>query len=346
MSKLLNLTILLAFFVIILGAYTRLTDAGLGCPDWPGCYGFNAVPTNAQDIASAQLAYPNQPLQPEKAWNEMIHRYIAGLLGLLILIIFIVSGKQRQQLRLATALTLLVLFQAALGMWTVTMNLQPIIVMGHLLGGFSILSLLVLFRLRLSRPAMPPNLLTQPLNDLRHSERILPIHRQRLVRVQLYCVIALPVVIIQIALGGWTSSNYAAIVCTELPICNGDWLSRFNLNDVFSLSPVADTYQYGVRDTIARMNIHITHRIWAGVTIVYLLLTAYQLLKHQPERKIRFVAITLLVILCLQVSLGIANVLFLLPLGIAVAHNLVAAILLITLVTLLWFNQQQLQEVS
>ncbi|MFT7680576.1 MAG: cytochrome c oxidase assembly protein subunit 15 [Moritella dasanensis] len=345
MSKLLNLTILLAFVVIVLGAYTRLTEAGLGCPDWPGCYGFNTVPANAQDIASAQRAYPDQPLQPEKAWNEMIHRYIAGLLGLFILIIFIVSGKKRQQLGLATVLTLLVLFQAALGMWTVTMNLQPIIVMGHLLGGFSILSLLVLFRLRLSQPPMTPNLLTQPLNDLRHSARILPTHRQRLARIQLYCSIALAVVIVQIALGGWTSSNYAAIVCTEFPICNGDWLSRFNLNDVFSLSPAADTYQYGVRDTIARMNIHITHRIWAGVTIVYLLLTAYQLLKYQPERKIRFIAKALLVILCLQVSLGIANVLFQLPLGIAVAHNLVAAILLITLVTLLWFNQQQLQEV-
>lgn len=344
MSKLLNLTILLAFLVIALGAYTRLTDAGLGCPDWPGCYGFNSVPANAQDIASAQQAYPDQPLHAEKAWNEMIHRYIAGLLGLLILIIFIISGKQRQQFRLATILTLLVLFQAALGMWTVTMNLQPIIVMGHLLGGFSILSLLVLFRLRLSRPTAVHQL-TQPLNILGHSNRILPIHRQQLARVQLYCCIALPIVIIQIALGGWTSSNYAAIVCTEFPICNGDWLSRFNLSDVFSLSPMAETYQYGVRDTIARMNIHITHRIWAGVTILYLLLIIYQLLKHQPERKIRVITKTLLVILCLQVSLGIANVMFQLPLGIAVAHNLVAAILLITLVTLLWFNQQQLQEV-
>jgi cytochrome c oxidase assembly protein subunit 15 len=344
MQKLLNLTIVLAFIVITLGAYTRLTDAGLGCPDWPGCYGFNAVPANAQDIASAQKAYPDNPLHVGKAWNEMIHRYIAGLLGIFILIIFIVSGKQKQQLRLATTLILLVLFQAALGMWTVTMNLQPIIVMGHLLGGFSILSLLILFRLRLSQPPMTPSLLTQPSSE--HQQGlILPLHRQRLARVQLYCAIALPIVIIQIALGGWTSSNYAAIVCTELPICNGDWLSRFDLNDVFSLSPVADTYQYGVRDTIARMNIHITHRLWAGVTIIYLLLTTYQLLKHQTERKIRVIAIALLVVLCLQVSLGIANVLFQLPLGIAVAHNLVAAILLITLITLLWFNQQQLQEV-
>lgn len=345
MPKLLNLTIMLAFIVIILGAYTRLTDAGLGCPDWPGCYGFNIVPANAQDIASAQQAYPDKPLHAGKAWNEMIHRYIAGLLGIFILIIFILSGKQKQQLRLATALILLVLFQAALGMWTVTMNLQPIIVMGHLLGGFSILSLLILFRLRLSRPTMTPNLLTQSLDNQSQQTLILPLHRQRLARVQLYCAIALPIVIIQIALGGWTSSNYAAIVCTELPICNGDWLSRFDLNDVFSLSPIADTYQYGVRDTIARMNIHITHRIWAGVTIIYLLLTTYQLLKHQVEKKIRVIAIALLIILCLQVSLGIANVLFQLPLGIAVAHNLVAAILLITLITLLWFNQQQLQEV-
>jgi len=333
----------LAFLVIALGAYTRLTDAGLGCPDWPGCYGFNTVPANAQDIALAQQAYPDKPLHVEKAWNEMVHRYIAGLLGSFILLIFIVCGRKKQHVRLATVLILLVLFQAALGMWTVTMNLKPIIVVGHLLGGFSILALLVLLRLRLAKTTMTATLLFPPLNKVSHN--ILPIHRQQLARVQLYCCIALPIVIIQIALGGWTSSNYAAIVCTEFPICNGDWLSRFNLNDVFSLSPVAETYQYGVRDTIARINIHVTHRIWAGVTIIYLLITAYQLLKHQPERKIRLIAKILLVILSLQVSLGIANVMFQLPLSIAVAHNLVAAILLITLVTLLWFNQQQLQEV-
>ncbi|SGY92051.1 Hypothetical cytochrome c oxidase assembly protein [Moritella viscosa] len=341
MSKLLNLTILLAFLVIALGAYTRLTDAGLGCPDWPGCYGFNSVPANAQDIATAQLAYPDKPLHTEKAWNEMIHRYIAGLLGVLILLIFITCGKRKQQVPLATLLILLVLFQAVLGMWTVTMNLQPIIVMGHLLGGFSILALLVLLQLRLSNTRGTPIQPAQALNNT----LILPTQRQRLMRVQLYCGIALPILIIQIALGGWTSSNYAAIVCTEFPICNGDWFSRFNLNDVFSLSPVAETYQYGVRDTIARMNIHVTHRIWAVVTFVFLLLTTYQLFKYQPEKKIRLTAKVLIIILCLQVSLGIANVFFQLPLSIAVAHNLVAAILLITLVTLLWLNQQQLQEV-
>jgi len=341
MSKLLNLTILLAFLVIALGAYTRLTDAGLGCPDWPGCYGFNSVPANAQDIATAQLAYPDKPLHTEKAWNEMIHRYIAGILGMLILLIFITCGKRKQQVPLATLLILLVLFQAVLGMWTVTMNLQPIIVMGHLLGGFSILALLVLLQLRLSNTRGTPIQPAQALNNT----LILPTQRQRLMRVQLYCGIALPILIIQIALGGWTSSNYAAIVCTEFPICNGDWFSRFNLNDVFSLSPVAETYQYGVRDTIARMNIHVTHRIWAVVTFVFLLLTTYQLFKYQPEKKIRLTAKVLIIILCLQVSLGIANVFFQLPLSIAVAHNLVAAILLITLVTLLWLNQQQLQEV-
>ncbi|KXO14118.1 Heme A synthase, cytochrome oxidase biogenesis protein Cox15-CtaA [Moritella sp. JT01] len=341
MSKLLNLTILLAFLVIALGAYTRLTDAGLGCPDWPGCYGFNSVPANAKDIASAQLAYPDKPLHTEKAWNEMIHRYIAGLLGMLILLIFITCGKRKQHVPLATLLVLLVLFQAALGMWTVTMNLQPIIVMGHLLGGFSILTLLVLLRLRLSNIKGTLIQATQTLNN----KVILPTQRQRLMRIQLYCGIALPILIIQIALGGWTSSNYAAIVCTEFPICNGDWLSRFDFSDVFSLSPLAETYQYGVRDTIARMNIHITHRIWAGVTFIFLLLTAYQLFKSQPEKKIRLTAKVLVIVLCVQVSLGVANVFFQLPLSIAVAHNLVAAILLITLVTLLWLNQQQLQEV-
>lgn len=334
MLKLINLTILLALLVIALGAYTRLTDAGLGCPDWPGCYGFNVVPQTSQEIAAAQQAYPNNPVNTDKAWNEMIHRYIAALLGLMIMVIFMLCAKRRKHLMLATSLTLLVLFQAALGMWTVTLNLQPIIVMGHLLGGFSILVLLVLFRLRLSSSAqaqIPPNNMPK-------------IHAQRLAIIHKFCSFALPILIIQITLGGWTSSNYAAIVCTEFPFCNGDWSSQFSLRDVFSLSPVADNYQYGVRDAIARMNIHITHRLWAVVTLLYLFSAGCLLLKHQPTKKIKMMAIALLLILLLQVSLGIANVYFQLPIAVAVAHNLVAALLLITLIALLWFNQQQLQE--
>jgi cytochrome c oxidase assembly protein subunit 15 len=338
MLKLINVTMLLALLVIALGAYTRLTDAGLGCPDWPGCYGFNVVPQTSQDIAYAQQAYPDNPVNTDKAWNEMIHRYVAALLGLMIMIIFMLCASQKKHLALATSLALLVLFQAALGMWTVTLNLQPIIVMGHLLGGFSILALLALFRLRLYSLVPVKNNPTPNINIIPKK------HAQRLSRIHTFCSIALPILIIQIALGGWTSSNYAAIVCTEFPFCNGDWLSQFSLRDVFSFSPVADSYQYGVRDATARMNIHITHRIWAVITLLYLFSAACLLLKHQPAKKIKMMAIALLLILLLQVSLGVANVYFQLPIAVAVAHNLVAALLLITLIALLWFNQQQLQE--
>ncbi|MFT5880084.1 MAG: cytochrome c oxidase assembly protein subunit 15 [Moritella sp.] len=332
MLKLINVTMLLALLVIALGAYTRLTDAGLGCPDWPGCYGFNVVPQTSQDITAAQQAYPDNPVNTDKAWNEMIHRYVAALLGLMIMIIFMRCARQKKHLALATSLALLVLFQAALGMWTVTLNLRPIIVMGHLLGGFSLLALLALFRLRLSVPVQSNTNIIQKKQG------------KRLARIHIFCSISLPILIIQIALGGWTSSNYAAIVCTEFPFCNGDWPSQFSLRDVFSLSPIADSYQYGVRDAIARMNIHITHRLWAVITLLYLLSAACLLLKHRPTKKIKMVAIILILILFLQVSLGVANVYFQLPIAVAVAHNLVAALLLITLIALLWFNQQQLQE--
>ena len=153
MRAFVKFSIILTLCVIIMGAYTRLTDAGLGCPDWPGCYGFLTVPTQAEQVAQAQQLFPDAPLENQKAWNEMIHRYIAGILGIVILIIAIwsllrVRHNPAQPVKLPLFLLVLVTFQAALGMWTVTMNLQPFIVMGHLLGGFSTLCLLYLLSLR------------------------------------------------------------------------------------------------------------------------------------------------------------------------------------------------------
>ena len=334
MQKLVNITLFLALLVIALGAYTRLTEAGLGCPDWPGCYGFNSVPSTQQELASARLAFPEQAFDSSKAWNEMIHRYAAGLLGLLILALFFISARLNRQLPLTSLLLVLVLFQALLGMWTVTRNLQPIIVMGHLLGGFSILALLSLLRLRIAAPTMQASGELARLTNFPHQQR------SQLVRIQGYCLLALPILIIQIALGGWTSSNYAAIVCTEFPICNGDWQHSFNLNDVFSMSPEAASYQYGVRDGIARMNIHISHRLWAIVTSIYLVGCVIKLLCQRPPQAIAHAGQILILLLALQVSLGIANVYFQLPIAIAVAHNITAAMLLLSLIKLLWLQQQ------
>jgi len=328
MSKLVNAALILALLVIALGAYTRLTDAGLGCPDWPGCYGFNIVPSSENDLNIAQQAFPNQPIEVHKAWNEMIHRYLAGLLGMTILAIFIVSLHIKKQQLLAAGICLLVLFQAFLGMLTVTLNLQPLIVMGHLLGGFAILSFLTLLRLRLIDSLIAAG------NKTNH---------KKISDLNIY-LLAIPVLIIQIALGGWTSANYAAIVCNEFPICNGDWLQNYSLFNALRLPPTAESYQYGVFDTITRMNIHISHRLWAAITFLYLLFTAVSIFYKSSSTTIQTLSAVLLVTLTLQVVLGISNVYLQLPLAIAVAHNLVAALLLTTLITLLWLYRKNLQE--
>ena len=194
MKILVKIALMLTFTVILLGAYTRLTDAGLGCPDWPGCYGHLLVPMKGDAVSAANLAFPERPVESFKAWNEMIHRYFAGSLGLLILAIFIASFKKTYSLkvRIVSSLLLgLVSFQAALGMWTVTMNLMPVVVMAHLLGGFSVFTGLFILHLLLRKQQQVTKVSRHPLTIL--------------------ACTALVVLILQIALGGWTSTNYASL---------------------------------------------------------------------------------------------------------------------------------------
>ncbi|MEM6510054.1 MAG: COX15/CtaA family protein, partial [Pseudomonadota bacterium] len=199
------ITVFFSILVVGLGAYTRLSDAGLGCPDWPGCYGFLTVPKHETALLHVEQNYPDMMFEAAKAWKEMIHRYFAGALGLLILALFVFAWLKRQYpntpVKLPLALLLLVVFQAVLGMWTVTMNLQPLVVMGHLLGGFSILSLLFLLYLRLK---------TDPVASSDSGAK--PYYRLALV--------GLVVLILQIALGGWLAANYAAPHCNGLPLCS------------------------------------------------------------------------------------------------------------------------------
>lgn len=304
------LALILGFWVVGMGAYTRLTEAGLGCPDWPGCYGFNLVPQTAEDIATAEANFPHSPVEIDKAWNEMIHRYLAASLGILIAVLWLQSWYFRRQRWLCTGLSALVIMQALLGMWTVTLNLMPLVVMAHLLGGFFILVLLLLLNLNLASWGQ----------GVRYDQRRL--------KPYLLCVAA--VVLVQIALGGWTSSNYAAVVCTGLPICEGDWISQLNFSEGFSM-PTAETYQYGVLDYGARLTIHVTHRIWAGVTALSVIALVAYCWVFSRDLVSRRIAQGLLAILCLQIGLGVSNVWFHLPISVAVAHNLVAAILLMAL---------------
>ncbi len=316
MKKLVLFSIFFAFVVIVLGAYTRLTDAGLGCPDWPGCYGLLTVPQGAEQVAAANEAYPERPVETHKAWNEMIHRYFAGTLGLFILIIAVLAIKNRQPhlpFKLPIILLLLVGFQGALGMWTVTLNLLPVVVMGHLLGGFTVLSCLYLLYLRLANDRVPGG-----------DAQLRPLAR--------FAAIGIAVLVAQIALGGWTSANYAALACTEMPVCESGWSERLDFGGAFSV-PEATNYEFGAHNYEQRMTMHIVHRVGAVVTFGYLLWLGIRLFSGAQSSAMRGLSITLMGVLCVQVLLGISNVVFSLPLAVAVGHNAVAACLLLVLLS-------------
>ena len=313
---------LLALFVIVLGAYVRLSDAGLGCPDWPGCYGKLLAPTAATDVAAANLAFPEQPVESPKAWKEMIHRYFASSLGLFILALAGIAWKQRktlgQQVKLPLFLVILVGFQGALGMWTVTLLLKPAIVTLHLLGGMLTLALLWW------------SMLTHWQNKL---------HQGRDTRltvsptVKRWALLALVVVYCQIALGGWTSTNYVALHCWDLPTCQGQWLPPTDFKEGFTLwREVGVNYEGGVLSREAGTAVHLTHRIGAVITFLVVGGLSLALFFSGSLAGRRFGALIAFA-LCVQVALGLLNIVLVLPIEVAVAHNGGAAVLLLSLVT-------------
>jgi len=319
MKKLVFVSILLALVVIILGAYTRLTDAGLGCPDWPGCYGQLLVPQSESLVDNANQAYPERPVEAEKAWNEMIHRYFAAALGFFILLIFIIAVLRKLRhksgpLKLPFLLLVLVCFQGALGMWTVTLNLLPIVVMGHLLGGFSVLSGLFLLYIRM------------------HNFRI-PGGDPRIRRFAKFGVIGIVLLVGQIALGGWTSANYASYACTELPICEDSWAGKLDLAGAFSI-PEAGNYEGGVHSPDERVTMHVMHRLGAIIVFFYLCWLAIVLFMRASSDIVKRMAVLLVLVLAVQIGLGISNVVYALPLIVATMHNAVAACLLLVMVLL------------
>ncbi|WP_333005321.1 COX15/CtaA family protein [Vibrio coralliilyticus] len=325
LTNLVRLSLVLTFIVIMLGAYTRLADAGLGCPDWPGCYGQLTVPNDQQEIALAKSLYPELTVEANKAWLEMIHRYFAGTLGLLVFAIsFRVIKEKSLPYGLPIVISLVVVFQALLGMWTVTMKLMPLVVMGHLLGGFTLFSLLALLYWRLLDRK-------SPIEAVPHVSSWL----------KFLASITLCFVVIQIALGGWTSSNYAALMCTSLPVCEGNWTEHLDFDRAFQLiQPKQETYEFGTLDYGARMTIHVTHRFGAVlVALSSISLLCALLCARNP--KLTSAAFKVGVLLILQITLGIANVLLSLPLVVAVAHNLVAALLLLSVLHVNYLLRQK-----
>lgn len=313
-KKLTLFAVCLASVVVVLGAFTRLTDAGLGCPDWPGCYGFLAVPSTEAAIAEAEAAYPHAPVEAHKAWAEMVHRYFATTLGFVIVVLAVLFVRARREshrepFRLPLFLLALVILQGAFGAWTVTLKLWPQVVTAHLLGGFTTLSLLWLLYLRQSdglggRWTVP------------HSAGTL-------------ALVLLVVVFVQIALGGWVSSNYAALACPDFPTCHGLWLPPTDFHEGFNVfQDVGPNYLGGQMENDARVTIQWVHRL--GALTVFVLGTLLCLRLYRAGS--RFAGVLALA-LATQITLGILNVVLTLPLTIATLHNAGGALVLLVMVT-------------
>ncbi len=356
------LAVALALGVIVFGAFVRLSNAGLSCPDWPTCYGRAAWPTTASDAAD-HAATAIRAVEPHKAWREQFHRMIAGGLGVLVLVLALLTARKRRfgvaqvaaaavlvalsiplymqgqhvpasvvaalgevilllaavrwnnaDLARVGALTLMVIvLQALLGMWTVTWLLKPIVVMGHLLGGMLTFSLLTWMAWRATG---------------------VPIRLAEVITVRRLVIAAVIVLAVQIALGGWTSANYAALACgSDFPTCNHQWWPAMDFREAFVLwRGLGIDYEGGVLGGQALVAVQLAHRMMAVVVFVYLLGLSIKLLRTPGMRGWA----TLLGLLVLaQVALGIANVKLALPLWTAVLHNAGAAALLFVLVTLL-----------
>ena len=315
--------ILLAFFVVLLGAYVRLSDAGLGCPDWPGCYGRLLVPQDQTAIANANTAYPERPVEIAKAWKEMVHRYLAVLLGLLILVIAWFAWRARklsESYSLCYWLVGVVIFQGILGMWTVTLLVKPAIVLLHLVGGFTTLALL--WWLRLSTAT----------ND----------SRVRLSKQLGYIAkFGLCVLLIQILLGGWTSTNYAALSCPDFPTCQTKWWPSMDFSDAFTFwRELGINYEGGVLSNPSRVAIHVSHRIGAIVTTLVLLGVVFAAWRERHASSIAAgSSVALLALLTIQVGLGLGNIFLSLPMSVATAHNGGAALLVLALVYIIFHSQ-------
>ena len=313
LSRLLGFALILTLGLVMLGAWVRLTDAGLGCPDWPGCYGHLTPERASEKIAQAvqEQGGEHGPVSLGKAWREMIHRYVATFLGLVILLVAGVAFRRRQVLRqsplLALTLVGVVILQGLFGKWTVTLLLKPAIVTGHLVGGMLTFSLLLWLWLR-QRP--PPDYIdAEPVAALLWPARL-----------------ALLAIALQIFLGGWVSTNYAALACTDLPTCQGQWWPPANFADGFHfIRELGKTGDGSALPMQALTAIHLSHRLGAiGVALI----VGWVGWRALRTPGVGALGLAMLAMLVVQWLLGLSNVWFSLPLAVAVAHNGGAALLL------------------
>lgn len=315
-KKILFLTWFLTLDLIMFGAFVRLTDSGLGCPDWPGCYG-NVTPVGAMsEIRQAVSVMPDGPVTLPKAWIEMVHRYVGALLGFLIICICWMAWRHRKSFKqcptLAFVALIAVCVQGAFGAWTVTHKLMPVVVTGHLLGGMLLLALMTWLAAR--EPAHAP---------------VAPsMHRFRL-----WMGLGFILLCMQIGLGGWVSTNYAALACMDFPTCHGQWLPDMDLSSGYSLIRGLGEMPNGeMISQPALTAIHWVHRNFAFVVFVYLGFLAWRL---RADQGLKGPATLMLALLFAQLLTGLTTIFFQWPLLIAVLHNGGAAGLVLASVTLL-----------
>jgi cytochrome c oxidase assembly protein subunit 15 len=303
---------ILGFVVVALGAWTRLADAGLGCPDWPGCYGFVTIPVSPEEIDIANSKFPDTPYEVAKAIPEVVHRYFAAALGFFIVCIAYLAVRSKDvptNIRnLSIFLLAWVIMQGTFGYWTVSLKLWPQVVTTHLMSGFLTTALLWLLYFK-----------TKDLLESRARWNF-EISTKRLFNI------SIALVAVQIFLGAWTSTNYASYSCTDFPLCQGQILPEANFKEGFNFfQSIGPNYLGGQLDHESRVAIHLAHRFGAIVVTLFLLFTSF----HLYKRNFQTLAYGLIAFLTLQVLLGISNVIFALPLLIAVGHNL-GGLLLIT----------------
>lgn len=309
-----------ALFVVMLGAYTRLTDSGLGCPDWPGCYGQLTVAHTKHKILSANELYPATPIEQAKAWPEMVHRYFAGCLGLMIIAVSIYRlNRMRLQIEdisiIPALLLCLVFVQALLGKWTVSWVLHPLAVMPHLLGGITITSLLFIQLLGESK------------------QKRLNAFPKKLSNLTWACT---ALVVLQIIMGGWTSSHYAALSCPDFPLCQGSLWPDMDFKEAFNFHLAElKTYEGGSLSIAARTAIQMTHRTLALLIVISIANLLWGMKQHANDFASRH-SRHIILILSAQIGLGIANILLQLPIYVATVHNGLACILLLAMSRLLY----------
>ena len=308
------------FVVIGLGAWTRLADAGLGCPDWPGCYGFITYPTTVEEIAIAEQLYPDSPVEIDKIIPEVVHRYLAASLGLLAIFLVFIAFRENKFKKTSSLLLLAIICQGIFGYLTVSLKLHPLIVTTHLFGAMIVASIFLIIYLR----------------SLKYNANY-----DALVANRNLIFIGFGLIAFQIFLGAWTSTNYAARACLDLPLCQGQLLPNTNFTEGFNLfQTIGPNYLYGQLSNEARVAIHITHRVGAIVVFLYSLFLAFKLWSPQTKN----IVIVFLSILAVQIFLGVNNILSSLPLWNAVAHNIVGVMLFLTFIVMIYLSKGNLNE--